>query len=47
MLEDPKFWTESIIEFLTEAGLPGQLTFSKTKLEQIWGEDLREVKSQI
>ena len=43
MLEDPKFWTESIVEFLTKAGLPGQLTFPKTKLEQIWG----EVKSQI
>ena len=23
MLEDPKFWTESIVEFLSKAGLPG------------------------
>ena len=43
MLEDPTFWTESIVEFLTKAGLPGQLTFPKIISEQIWG----AVKSQI
>ena len=26
MLEDPKFWTESMVEFLSKAGLPGLAT---------------------